>query len=165
MNRADHQMEQPQQRRRRKLVDYTHQGRPDMSCNRGTPYLPPSSRSSAPRLTSLNRPPGLNAITEAQDSHSSMVSSSSCSFASEPDDEEEVVDFFLKIPRQRRRRSMSRKELMTLCEQHSDGQLITRQRSSRSADGDGRRYSFIDNVLRLGELDQALRKRHHSLNT
>jgi hypothetical protein len=158
--------------RRRKLLDYTKEGRPDMSCNRGTPrpVSPPRDgmRDFTMRLSQLNRSPIMVPITESHHSFSSLLSSTSSTSLAEDhgeEEEEEQVDFILKIPSKRlRNRSGSsdslRKDLMLICgQQQSDGNSLGSKRSPGASRKDGRRTSLINSVLRNQDMEQlALRR-------
>lgn len=156
--------------RRFKLVDYTKEGRRDMPCNRATSFYKSqfiqTTSSCSLDLTESKwcRSPTISSINESQHAYStSFLSASSSSFSVDEDeyDEHERLQFFLKIPssRTRRRHSSvhsSRKELMLMCEQQSEGD-ITRSRSNksdshRSLKRDGYRPSLINSVLNIPDL-------------
>ena len=154
--------------RRRKLVDYTKEGRPDMPCNRGTPCRDGSiSRDSARRSLSPRRKQSasMNIITESNHSVSSFISASSSSFSLEEDYEEEQVEFFLKIPSRKRTTPSSgisrRKDLMRMCEQQS--QQSRRRASTRSLTSkEARQPSWIDSVLHHEDVETILMRRELS---
>ena len=152
--------------RRRKLVDYTKEGRPDMPCNRGNPCRDDSiSREYACRLSPRKQSAPMNTITEANHSVSSFLPASSSSFSLEEDYEEEQVEFFLKIPFRKRTTpssGISRNDLMRMCEQQTS-QQSTRTSSIRSlASKEGRQPSWIDSVLHHEDVETILMRRELS---
>lgn len=156
--------------RRSRLVDYTKERRRDMPSSKGTPYTHHTMRGKSSYCTDLSMPaferspPMLASITESQHSFNSLLSASSSSFSVDEAscDDQERVEFYLKIPSNRTRRSnsstsVSRQDLMIMCEQQSEGEP-TRRRSSksdsqRSLKRDGRRPSLIMSVLSIPDIE------------
>jgi hypothetical protein len=107
----------------------------------------------------------LASITESQNSFSSFLTASSSSFSVDEAscEEQERVEFYLKIPSNKTRRrnssaNVSRKDLMLMCEQQSEGQPTRRRGSSksdsqRSLKRDGHRPSLIMSVLNIPDIE------------
>ena len=153
---------------RRKLIDYTKEGRHDLP-NSGEYCSMDLSQSSDQSLPS-HRSPSMDQIKDSNIAYNSFLSAGSSSLLLEDNVNEEAhVEFWLKIPSRRRTTSsaeLARKDLILACDQIS--QLTTRRRSNNSLRSltrkEGRRPSFINSMLHREDMEDLVLRRHRSKN-
>jgi hypothetical protein len=151
---------------RRKLIDYTKEGRHDFTNSRE--YLSMDSSQSSDQSFPAHRSSSMDQSKDSNTSHKSFLSAGSSSLLLEDGfNEEAQVEFWLKIPSRRRTISsseLSRKDLILACDQIS--QLTTRRRSNNSLRSltrkEGRRPSFIDSILHREDMEELVLRRHKS---
>jgi hypothetical protein len=153
---------------RRKLIDYTKEGRHDLPISRGYSCIDSSQSSDQSFHSNLSSSMDQIQIKDLNISYNSFLSAGSSSLLLEDDVSEETqVEFWLKIPSRRRTLSsseLSRKDLINACDQIS--QLTTRRRSNNSLRSltrkEGRRPSFIDSILNREDMEDLVLRRQRS---
>ena len=152
---------------RRKLIDYTKEGRHDLPISRAYSCCIDSSQSSDQSVLS-QRSSSMDQIKDLNISYNTFLSAGSSSLVLEDDfNDETQVEFWLKIPSRRRTPSsseLSRKDLINACDQIS--QLTTRRRSNNSLRSltrkERRRPSFIDSILNREDMEDLVLRRSRS---